>query len=64
MINIDELKDILTLKQASEVIGCHPNTLRNWTKDGTIDYVRFGKRRDRRFKKEVILSKLKEMDEK
>lgn len=64
MLKTKELKNILTLKQASEILWCHPNTLRNWAKEGLIDHIRFGKRRDRRFKKEIILKKLKDMDEK
>lgn len=50
-----KMPDILTLKQACEILNCHPNTLRNWEKDGTIECIRFGKRGDRRFKKEDII---------
>ncbi|MBP7822359.1 MAG: helix-turn-helix domain-containing protein [Candidatus Moranbacteria bacterium] len=50
-----ELPDILTLKQASEVLHCHPNTLRTWEREGLIKCIRFGKRGDRRFPKEEIL---------
>jgi len=50
-----ELPDILTLKQASEVLHCHPNTLRTWEKEGLIRCIRFGKRGDRRFPKEEII---------
>jgi len=49
-----ELPDILTLKQASEVLHCHPNTLRTWEREGLIKCIRFGKRGDRRFTKEEI----------
>jgi excisionase family DNA binding protein len=50
-----ELPDILTLKQASEVLHCHPNTLRTWEREGLIRCIRFGKRGDRRFPKEEIV---------
>lgn len=50
-----ELPDILTLKQASEVLHCHPNTLRTWEREGLIKCIRFGKRGDRRFPKEEII---------
>ncbi len=47
--------DILTLKQASDALNCHPNTLRIWEKEGLIQCIRFGKRGDRRFLREEIL---------
>ena len=50
-----DLPDILTLKQACEVLNCHPNTLRNWDNQGLVKPIRFGKRGDRRFKREDIL---------
>ena len=50
-----ELPEILTLKQASEVLHCHHNTLRTWEREGLIKCIRFGKRGDRRFSKEEII---------
>jgi excisionase family DNA binding protein len=55
----NELPGILTLKQACEILNCHPNTLRNWDNHGTLKAIRFGKRGDRRYKKEDILKILK-----
>ena len=59
-MKIDELPEILTLKQACEALNCHPNTLRNWVNQGKIKAIRFGSRGDRRFKKEEIMKILKE----
>ena len=56
MKKIEEMPDILTLQQACELLNCHPNTLRNWDNEGTLKAIRFGKRGDRRYKKEDILS--------
>jgi len=56
----DKLPDILTLKQACEILNCHPNTLRNWDNQGILKAIRFGKRGDRRYKKEDILKVLSE----
>jgi excisionase family DNA binding protein len=56
---LDKLPDVLTLKQACEILNCHPNTLRNWDNNGFLRAVRFGKRRDRRYKKADILRMLK-----
>ena len=58
-MKIDELPDILTIKQASEVLNCHPNTLRNWDTEGRLIAIRFGARGDRRFRKSDILALLK-----
>lgn len=51
----DKLPHILTLQQACEILNCHPNTLRNWDESGILKAIRFGSRRDRRYRKEDIL---------
>jgi len=50
----DNLPNVLTLKQACEVLNCHPNTLRNWDNKGILKAIRFGKRGDRRYHKSDI----------
>jgi excisionase family DNA binding protein len=54
--NLSKLPDILTLKQACEVLNCHPNTLRQWDNKGVLKAMRFGARRDRRYRKQDIIS--------
>ena len=49
-----ELPELLTIKQASQLINVHPNTLRNWEKEGKLKVVRIGSRGDRRFYKSSI----------
>ncbi len=49
-----ELSELLTIKEAAKLINVHPNTLRNWEKEGKIQAVRIGSRRDRRYSKNVI----------
>lgn len=51
---------LLTLKQASELLNCHPNTLRMWDKSGYLKALRIGKRGDRRYKKEDVMKMIKE----
>lgn len=58
LIERRDLPEILTLKQACEVLNCHPNTLRQWDKKGTLVAIRFGERKDRRYKKADILKLL------
>lgn len=55
---------LLTLKQACKLLNCHPNTLRKWDKAGTLVAIRFGKRGDRRYKKEDILAYIKQVNAK
>lgn len=50
---------LLTLRQACELLNCHPNTLRKWDKKGYLVAVRFGTRGDRRYRSEDIMNLLK-----
>ncbi len=52
---IDDLPELLTLEQVSELLQVHPNTLRNWDRDGTLKAVRLGVRKLYRYKKEDIV---------
>jgi DNA polymerase V len=47
-------QQLLTLKAAAELLQCHPNTLRNWDRQGVLKAVRFGNRGDRRYRKADI----------
>ena len=53
-----QIPELLTLKEACEVLKCHPNTLRQWDKKSILVAVRFGERKDRRYRKEDILKLL------
>lgn len=54
-MKIEDYPEILTLQEACEVLNCHPNTLRNWDNKGILKAIRFGTRKDRRYKKEDVL---------
>lgn len=45
---------LLTLREACELLKVHPNTLRKWDKKGILKAVRFGERKDRRYQKEDL----------
>jgi excisionase family DNA binding protein len=53
------MPELLTLKEACDVLKCHPNTLRQWDNKGILVAVRFGERKDRRYRKQDILKLLK-----
>ena len=60
--NKGEIPELLTLKEASEILKCHPNTLRQWDRKGILVAVRFGERKDRRYRKEDILKLLEQKE--
>lgn len=53
-MNQVNISEYLTLKQVSELLKVHPNTLRNWDKNGTLKPIRIGERKIRRYKKEDV----------
>jgi len=57
--NRHDIPKLLTLKEACEILRCHPNTLRQWDKKGILVAVRFGERKDRRYHKEDIMNFIK-----
>lgn len=53
-----KIPELLTLKEACEILKCHPNTLRQWDKKGILPAIRIGERKARRYKKDAILKML------
>lgn len=51
----NELPEYLTLKEVSDLLKVHENTLRNWDKNATLKAIRIGGRKIRRYKKEDII---------
>jgi excisionase family DNA binding protein len=47
----NQTPELLTLREACELLRVHANTLRNWEKEGKLQTIRIGARRDRRFTK-------------
>ena len=56
----DELSEYLTLSEVSKLLKVHPNTLRNWDKNGTLKPIRIGERKLRRYKKEEVIKFLEQ----
>lgn len=57
-VDKENLPDLLTLEQVSELLQVHPNTLRNWDKDGTLKAIRLGARKLYRYNKADIIKLL------
>ena len=53
-------QEVITLAEACEMLGVHPNTLRKWDNSGYLKALRFGTRRDRRYRKGDIMRLLKQ----
>ena len=54
----EKMLELLTLREACDILKCHPNTLRQWDNKGIFVAVRFGERKDRRYRKEDIVKLL------
>ena len=52
-MNVD--KKLIKISEAAELLNVHPNTLRKWDKKGILKAVRFGQRKDRRYRKKDII---------
>jgi excisionase family DNA binding protein len=45
---------LLKVKEASDLLSVHPNTIRVWSEGGLLPAYRIGPRRDRRFRMEDV----------
>lgn len=50
-----EVPELLTLQEACDMLKVHPNTLRQWDKNGVLPAIRIGTKRVRRYRKEDII---------
>lgn len=56
LIKSTKEKNFLTISEVCHLLNVHPNTLRNWDNSGKLKAIRIGDRKDRRYKKEDVLS--------
>ncbi|MBL7036231.1 helix-turn-helix domain-containing protein [Candidatus Microgenomates bacterium] len=54
-INLEELPDLLTVREVAELLRVSPLTIKRWGKRGKLPAIRINSRGDRRYKKEAIL---------
>ncbi|MBD3280053.1 NUDIX domain-containing protein [Candidatus Dojkabacteria bacterium] len=46
--------NLISISEACEILNVHPNTLKRWEIEGLVNPIRFGKRGDRKYKKQEI----------
>jgi excisionase family DNA binding protein len=54
-ISLDNLPDLLTVKEVAEILRVSPLTIKRWGKRGKLPAIRINSRGDRRYKKEAVL---------
>ncbi len=54
-VKLEDLPDLLTVREVSEVLRVSPLTIKRWGKRGKLPAIRINSRGDRRYKKEAIL---------
>ncbi len=54
-INLEELPDLLTVREVAELLRVSPLTIKRWGKRGKLPPIRINSRGDRRYKKEAVL---------
>ncbi len=54
-VSINNLPDLLTVREAAQVLRVSPLTLKRWGKRGKLPAIRINSRGDRRYRKEAIL---------
>jgi len=54
----EQVPELLTLQEACDLLKVHPNTLREWDRNGSLPAIRIGAKRVRRYRKEDIIKYL------
>ena len=54
-LKLEDLPDLLTVREVSELLRVSPLTIKRWGKRGKLPAIRINSRGDRRYKKEAVL---------
>lgn len=54
-LNLENLPDLLTVREVAEILRVSPLTIKRWGKRGKLPAIRINSRGDRRYKKEAVL---------
>jgi excisionase family DNA binding protein len=61
MVDMNQMDDMLTIREVSRLLHVHPNTLRRWSDDGRLKAYRITLRGDRRFRHHDVINLIEEM---
>ncbi len=54
-VRLEDLPDLLTVREVAELLRVSPLTIKRWGKRGKLPAIRINSRGDRRYKKEAVL---------
>ena len=54
-LRLENLPDLLTVREVAEILRVSPLTIKRWGKRGKLPAIRINSRGDRRYRKEAIL---------
>lgn len=54
-VSLEDLPDLLTIKEVAQLLRVSPLTIKRWGKKGKLPAIRINSRGDRRYRKEVVL---------
>lgn len=54
-LKLDNLPDLLTVREVAEILRVSPLTIKRWGKRGKLPAIRINSRGDRRYRKEAVL---------
>lgn len=54
-IRLEDLPDLLTVREVAEILRVSPLTIKRWGKRGKLPAIRINSRGDRRYRKEAVL---------
>jgi excisionase family DNA binding protein len=54
-VKLEDLPDLLTVREVAEILRVSPLTIKRWGKRGKLPAIRINSRGDRRYRKEAVL---------
>ena len=55
LLRLNDLPDLLTVREVAEILRVSPLTIKRWGKRGKLPAIRINSRGDRRYRKEAVL---------
>lgn len=54
-LRLEDLPDLLTVREVAEILRVSPLTIKRWGKRGKLPAIRINSRGDRRYRKEAVM---------